>query len=409
MNSSPKVFGHLIKLALVAWPLLVQAKATEFKALVQTGVVSGDDRTSWQDGGRSFYRYSDDGLVLTQLAASLNTDLTSTLSANLTANASSEHDFRPGLSQAYLHYRPLSGSDYRWRYKLGAFYPRLSFENVDIAWLSPYNYTNSAINAWFGEVLRIQGVEVSLERSGRKLRSPHSFALVASIYGGHDTFGIELSQRGFNLHDRQTVLGEDLQIPNPSSPVVDGEHQGFLKFDPFEEIDDRPGYYLGAHWDYKNKSQLRYYFYDNRADSSKRGSTVKAWDTWFHHLAWQYRFSRSLRVNAQWLFGETDVNKKAILTEYQSGFVMVSYLHQDKHRISSRLEFFETKDIDGTPGGNVESKGDAWTTAWRYDFDDHWQVGVEYSVADVELPAFSNVARISETQSLFQWIVQYRL
>lgn len=403
--------AHLIRCGLTASALLLTNSvfAVEVKVLAQGGLVSPDDVASWYDGGRSVYRYSDSGVTLTQFAVELKHDLTSVLSANIVANASSEPEFQPGISQAFLHYQPLSPSAYRWRVKAGAFYPKLSFENVDMAWLSPFNYTNSAINTWIGEALRIQGVEVTLAKSGRRSRSPHSFAFVGSIFGGHDTFGIEISQRGWTMHDRQSVLSEDFRIPRPNSEFVDNRFQGFINFDPFEEIDNDPGYYLGLHWNYKNKSDLRYYFYDNRADSTARGKTVLAWDTFFHHVAWQYVINSDLRLISQAMFGETKVNNGAVDTEFTSGFVLLSYRYNDKHRFSSRLEAFDTTDIDGTPGGNLESHGKAWTSSWRYDLNQHWQAGVEYSVADVKLPSFSTQASMSETQSLIQAVIQYRL
>jgi hypothetical protein len=383
--------------------------ATEVKVLAQGGVVASDDSVSWYDGGRSVYRYTESGVNLTQFAVELKHELTPVLSANVVANASSEPEFQPGISQAYVHYQPLSPGAYRWRVKAGAFYPRLSFENVDMAWISPFNYTNSAINTWIGEALRIQGVEVALSKSGRKARSPHSFTFVGSVFGGHDTFGIEISQRGWTLHDRQSVLSEDFRIPRPNSEFADNRFQGFINFDPFEEIDDRPGYYLGTHWNYRNKSDLRYYFYDNRVDSTERGKTVLAWNTFFHHVGWQYFINPNLRLISQVISGETKVNDGAVKTEFTSGFVMLSYRYKDKHRLSARIEAFDTSDIDGTPGGNLESNGKALTSSWRYDLNENWQAGIEYSVADVKLPSFSSQSAQSETQNLIQAVIQYRL
>jgi len=52
--------------------------------------------------------------------------------------------------EAYVRYRPVSTTAWRWSAKAGAFFPPVSLENTEIGWTSPWTLTPSAINTWVG-------------------------------------------------------------------------------------------------------------------------------------------------------------------------------------------------------------------------------------------------------------------
>ena len=88
--------------------------------------------------------------------------LTDTLTAHATLNTYGDHDNNPvDVTETYLDWRPFPAHGWRWRTKLGAFYPPISLENRAAGWSSPYSLTSSAINTWLGEEFRTIGAEVT--------------------------------------------------------------------------------------------------------------------------------------------------------------------------------------------------------------------------------------------------------
>src|SRR5258705_7593115 len=66
--------------------------------------------------------------------------------------------------EAYVRYRPVSTTAWRWSVKAGAFFPPVSLENTELGWTSPWTLTPSAINTWGCEELRTIGFEGMLGR-----------------------------------------------------------------------------------------------------------------------------------------------------------------------------------------------------------------------------------------------------
>ncbi|MGY0642764.1 MAG: hypothetical protein ACW7DM_18505, partial [Paraglaciecola chathamensis] len=64
--------------------------------------------------------------------------LSSAFSYDVTANIYQLGEQHIGITQAAIQYKPLSNSQVRFKGRAGFFYPRLSLENVDLGWLSPY-------------------------------------------------------------------------------------------------------------------------------------------------------------------------------------------------------------------------------------------------------------------------------
>src|SRR5580704_1547165 len=83
------------------------------------------------------------------------------------------------LIDAYVRYRPVSTSRWRWSVRTGAFFPPVSLENTGIGWTPEWTLTPSAINAWVGEELRIIGGESTIEWRG----DVDTFEFTAAAYG----------------------------------------------------------------------------------------------------------------------------------------------------------------------------------------------------------------------------------
>ena len=403
MNSM--ITNHsLLFLALISVFTAFNANA-EVKGLIQLSAVQGDPQLSWQEGGVGLYRYDseNDGVVLSQGLLDFRVDLSTDWSAHGVINGYQDPQATLGFSQAYLQYQPLTKSNYKWHVRAGAFYPQLSLENPDMGWLSPYNYTNSAINSWVGEEIRTLGVEATIKRPGRSFNSAHSFSFVGATFKGNDPAGTLLAWRGFALHDRQTTLNESVAFaPIASFSTPQLQHQANQVL-PFEEVDGRFGYYLGMHWDYLKKSQFRFYYYDNNGDPAALNYATGqyAWDTRFASAAWLYKFTAQTRLIVQAMSGKTAMGKsRGVNNDFYSHFALLSHKIA-KHRISIRYDFFEVTDHDDWAFDPNASHGEGITATWRYQLTPQWQLGIEgsalHSQAD-NRAAMGMISKLSQQQ-----------
>jgi hypothetical protein len=113
-----------------------------------------------------------------QAFVELSDNFASGLSYTVVANYYQLGEQNSGISQAQISYKPLSSNKLRWRARVGFFYPKLSLENADAGWLSPFTYSQSTVNSWVGEELRSAGLEMTLYSPGRARNSPISWLTV---------------------------------------------------------------------------------------------------------------------------------------------------------------------------------------------------------------------------------------
>ena len=108
-----------------------------------------------------------------------------------------------------------------------------------------------------------------------------------------------LAAHGFALHDRQTTLFGRVGAPQPDPD--------FAKKELFHEIDDRPGYYVGAQARYLDRAVLNVLHYDNRADPTAEAPEIRdfAWLTKFDAAALRIETGDGWTVILQALDGDT--------------------------------------------------------------------------------------------------------
>ncbi len=264
---------------------------TEVSGLVQARFVAGDSEPSFLNRGTGLFRHDDsDSFEVAHAFLQLKSELSSNLNLHAVLNHTQSPESFTNFTQLSLRYKPIWSAKYRWQFRAGMFYPEFGFENPDMGWISPYNYTHSAISSWIGEEIRTIGGEFKVTRPGRfHGGSPHTFSLVGSIFKGNDTTGTILAWRGWGLHDKQASLNERIFFARYPSIGIGQELEPQAAWvEPFREVDGRFGYYVGGHWDYQQKSRVRYYYYyNNNADELvlARGGQY-AWHTRFHSLSW---------------------------------------------------------------------------------------------------------------------------
>lgn len=391
--------------------LLISTKglAVEVKGLVQLNYVKASDQSSWFEEGTGILAYSNDGANVQQALVELSDTFSNGLSYEVVANYYQLGEQKLGISQAQVSFKPLSSEKLRWRARVGFFYPKLSLENVDTGWLSPFTYTQSAVNSWVGEELRTAGLEVTLFSPGRTRNSPISWEFHGAVFKANDPLGTVISWRGFAMHDRQSLNND--RVPFAPYPSVIGEDRIFHPnyVEPYHELDGNIGFYLGAHVEYYKQSSLRYYYYDNQADPLEVShERLYAWRTKFHSLALQHKFDGNTRILGQWLSGSSVMGNRFVYINFDAWYLMLSHKHK-AHRISLRFDKFKVREDDVFPWDQNNSDGHGVTLAWRYDIDKNWQIGVEQHInknsADIRATLGDNI-QVDQNQSLA--VLQYR-
>ena len=356
----------------LAW---LDARAGDFELALDVRAVSSNGRESFLENGQGKLRYDADheGLQLGRLRAAWDQPLGDVFAVHAEASAWDDDDKNPiDLTEAFVEYRPYPRAGFRSRVRLGAFYPPMSLENRALGWETPYTITPSAISTWIGEEIRTVGLEGQIDWLGTRMGHDVDLQLTGALFGWNDPAGTQLSAHGFAFHDRQTTLfGRvgDLQ----SDPAL-------AKKELFHEMDDRPGYYLGAQAKYRDRAILSVLHYDNRADPTVFEADIRdfAWLTKFDAAALRVESGNGWTALLQALDGETyvapggpwldwDFNSQSLLVAKRFG----------AHLLAGRYDAFEVTFMDDPtlPGSE---KGHAWTAAYSYDRGDHWRFAIEW-------------------------------
>jgi hypothetical protein len=341
---------------------------------VDLRLVAADGPMSYRYSGLGKLRFDEDhdGLQIGRIRAAWNQQFGESLNLRIDASLWRLSDYNAiDLTEAYLEFRPYPSGGWRSRVKVGAFYAPISLEHRAAGWTNPYLINSSAINTWVGEELRTIGAEYSLEWLGT--RSGHDFdaGLVAAVYDHNDPAGVLVASRGWALHDRQTSLFGKV------GESGDGFVAGRVLF---EEIDNRRGYYLGAHLRYLDRVELRYMRYDNRADPEKFDASINdfAWLTTFDSVGLRVETASGWTFISQWLGGETSIEPETgyEVWKFSSTFALLSR-SVGRHRVSLRTDWFDTDHIETNWPPRIEESGSAWTAGYSYERDEHWRIAVE--------------------------------
>ncbi len=408
--------------ALLPWlcchPAMGQSEmsAHELHAGVDISYVNADGHPSWTEGSAGKLRYDadNDGLLLSRAFVDYRYRVSDTVSTTAVAEIYADDiGSHLDLTEAYLAWRPLTLTPTRYRLKLGAFYPRMSLENTDPGWSSPYTISPSTINTWVGEELRIFGAEASISRRPQALGGRHTLSLHAAIFYNNDTAGGLLAWKGWSVHDRQSRLGDALPLP-PLPQIQPG--MWFDNQDPFItpvlEIDHDAGYYINAEWAVNGRFLLRAMHYDNRADPLGLKNRQFAWRTDFDHVGVQIEMPGNIGLLAQWIDGATVwgpiINGAyASDVEFQSAYLMLTR-SIDRHRLSARYERFNLTENDNFPLDENAEDGHAWTVGYSFEYSSYITLAAEWLEIFTSRPAW-NYFGLTEANTEHQLQVSLRM
>lgn len=331
----------VLSAALAALFAAAPARGIEFQfdGIADFRLVSPGGERSWIEGGLGKLRYGDGdsnfqfGGVYGQGTALFTPEL---IAVVVVRADSTQEDFILPM-EAWLRYRPVSTTPWRWSVKAGAFFPPFSLENTELGWTSYWTLTPSAINSWLGDELRTIGGESTLEWR----QEAGTFSLTGALFGWNDPAGVMIADRGWAMDDRPTALFDDLREPDATLKLFGAPYPGTTPI--FDEIDDRAGWYTGLSWNDSYDWKLQLFRYDNDANASAHDGDDFAWHTDF----WDVGFSKTVgefTVLAQGLVGTTIITPVpgfSSVTNFDSAYGLLGW-ERGEWRLAARADLFRT-------------------------------------------------------------------
>jgi hypothetical protein len=370
----------LFALACVAVPVY----AAEWQLALDLRAVSSDGRESFLDNGQGKLRFDDahEGLRVGRFRAAWSQPFGEVFFAHAEASAWDGHDKSPiDLTEAYVEYRPYPRAGFKSRVRAGAFYPPMSLESRALGWETPYTITPSAIGSWIGEEIRTVGLEGQVDWLGTRLGHHFDVQLTAAAFGWNDPAGTMLAAHGWALHDRQTTLFGRVGKPQRDA--------GLAKKELFAEIDDRPGFYVGAQARYHDRAVLNLLHYDNRADPAVYEANLRdfAWLTKFDAAALRVESAGGWTVILQALTGETYIAPDDFWLEWEfaSQSLLLARRH-GAHMLAARYDRFDVEFMGDREASGSED-GNAWTLAYSYETGGPWRFALEWLRVKSDVPA----------------------
>src|SRR5437763_10531005 len=259
-----------------------------FEIIGDVRLTAVDSEKSWVDGGLGKLRSSGGGGDIRVRPQLGNINLiwqpqfTWSLSATVVGTLQGGDRTEAGLSQAYLSFKPMRGSNLAFSARAGLMWPPVSLEHEGADWHVKDSITPSAINSWIGEEVR----PVAAEATAEVAVAEHKLRLTAALMGANDTAGTLLTFRGWALHDRTTLafnrqplppLGDFAGIQAPyTHPLID-LHQSFAH---------RPGYYVKLAWQPPVPVRVELFRYENRANPQDVTADLEwGWDSDFDQVS----------------------------------------------------------------------------------------------------------------------------
>lgn len=355
--------------ALACCTIVATASAQEFTAhgyIDARGGWAGEE-TEWNDGGLGKTRFGGgDGFASADAALAARWQVTPSLSASTQVQFLHGQSPSLGVLDAYLNYRPVSTTPWRWSVKAGAFFPPISQENEGVGWTSLWTLSPSAVNTWVGEELRTIGAEARLEHRGEFA----SVEAIGAIFRSNDPAGELLASRGWALGDFTAALDARMREPDVIAPLTGTEPPVWYR--PFDEIDGRLGWYAGFAVDAPAYGKGTLLYYDNRADPTREedyaGREVYAWRTRFWSAGGQTRIN-DIVLAAQAMHGSTafePVPGLLLDTRFNAGYLLAAW-ERGAWRPAIRIDGFQLRQLPDFLSAPLSEHGNALTVAlnWR--------------------------------------------
>jgi hypothetical protein len=347
----------------------------EVEASLDLRLVGSDGRNGFMDGGLGKLRFDGDneGLQLGRARLAWRGGIGGDWHASADVSAWSLDDNNVvDVTEALLEWRPVPGSAWRSNVKIGAFFPPISLEHRAPGWSNPYTLSSSALNTWVGEELRTIGVAYEIEHLGIAEGGWADVGVQAALFGWNDPAGVELALRGFALHDRQTPL-----FGRIGTYAYGGREQRVI----FSEVDNRPGFHVGAYLKTDYGLELRGLHYDNRGQRTAYKESISdfAWNTVFDSVGMRYDAPGGSTFIAQKLKGTTYASPDlANCWAFDTWFVLAAHSF-GRHRLAMRYDDFSVLQTTAhSPPPWSRDAGHSLTIDWTFALREHVELVAEW-------------------------------
>lgn len=352
----------------------------EFHGQADLRWVYADGEDSWlRRGGGSnrFDEHQKNTLQLADVGMAINLNLNLQSSLIIQGHYYGSQTQGIEITETYWQYRPLLNNSFRSRYRLGFFYPGLSLENRSQHWSSAYVSNYSAINSWMAEELRFIGAEGRWDwRLGQQQNN--KLSVTAVLFGYNDPSGAVLAWKGWSNHDRQTGYGGSLPLTaTPGVGVTVNKQDN--KYQPFIEIDSRPGFFVSAKWSQYRNYKVELAYYDNQAKDTEFEHGQYAWNTQFYHLAAHRFLMKDLELFGQYINGTTSMGAGFVDNHFESVYVSLAK-RWGRNRIYLRLEHAKVEDRDQTQDDRNDDIGNSLTLSYSYLLAKRWKLNSELNL-----------------------------
>ncbi|MEM1175800.1 MAG: hypothetical protein AAGI27_13400 [Pseudomonadota bacterium] len=385
---------RLLILALLPMSALADSRQNHaLRVGVELVAAHQDASESWLDGGLGKLASTGSGFEAQSAFLDYEGRLSDTLSFMLAAEAYNDSAGRAfDVTEAFFEWRPIPSNEYRMRVRGGVFFPRLSMENTESGWRSPFSDSFSAINTWIGEELRTLGAEVDVSRRVQLAGRFAEVGVFASVFAANDPAGSLLAWRGWALHARQTRLDDALPLAVLPAFADGAPFQAQADYvRPFRETDDAAGFHTGVRLRFGAQLAVEASHYDNRAEPESIENGQYGWATRFDHIGLRARLPGRLTLISQWMAGTSEMgpfanNWHAADIAFDSYFVLLSRNFGDAS-LTARYDDFEVRDRDVTPLDDNNEDGSSLTVSLRYAFSRQVSLGGEWQDIRSDRPA----------------------
>lgn len=371
----------LFCVASVALAPAANAVEFTFDGYVDGRLIAPADERGWLDGGLGKTRFGGNDSPDAQLAEIFGqgrAQITSELSAIVGVRVEQEQRTFADVLEAYLRYRPVSTTAWRFSVKAGAFFPPISLENDELGWTSTWTLTPSAINSWVGDELRTLGAEATVEYR----YDTGTISVYGAALGVNDPAGVLIAARGWALDDRPTGL-----LDHPRMPDAQVRSRGGVPPDStpmFKEIDNKLGWYAGATLQENGIGKIQVLRYDNNADPTVVRSNVVAWLTKFWSAGAQTDIA-GFTLMAQAMRGYTYIEPSPFFeskTYFNAAYGLIGY-DMGEWRLAGRFDrFYNTQENSGGFTLPWAESGHAWTAALSWEPEEWLRVTAELMQID---------------------------
>ena len=336
--------------------------ALDLKGYIEGRLAFTDDTRSWEDGGLGKTRYGGTAggksrfVPRAEGALIIQPQFGFDVTGDIVLTANDQQKTVLDVMEAFLQYKPAPTGNFGLRGRLGAFFPPISMENTGLAWTSPYTLSSSAINSWVGEELKTIGGEATMFYQTNDIE----LGVTGAIVTANDPTGTLLAWRGWSFNDREAGLFDQLRLAKVRIIRPTGALFEQAPADsPFDEIDNRIGYYVAGSLIHTDYGSLQAMWYDNRANDKALKDGQWAWHTKFWSLGYRVQLPGEIDVIAQAMEGGTTTvtikppTGPIVDTRFWSAYALLSK-GWGRNRVGFRFDRFGAWDADKFPDRNNE-------------------------------------------------------